>query len=219
MSPNELLVLARGPLFDVAVAVFVIGVVIRLFEVLSLGRATQYSEARGTEFGPGMKAIATKMLPDREKMAGSPVVMVAGYLFHIGFFLCLLLFVPHIELIASTTGIRWPGLPTATVDAASVVTMLALVVLFVNRRTNKLLRFLSTTEDYFLLVVCLLVMLSGYVAFHRIVNPYPLALSLHILSAELLLVVFPFTKLMHAFTLFLARWYNGAMAGRKGVES
>jgi hypothetical protein len=32
-------------------------------------------------------------------------------------------------------------------------------------------------------------------------------------------VVFPFTKLIHAFTLFMARYYNGAFAGRRGVES
>ena len=32
------------------------------------------------------------------------------------------------------------------------------------------------------------------------------------------MIVFPFTKLMHAFTLFMARWYNGAIAGYKGVE-
>jgi nitrate reductase gamma subunit len=50
-------------------------------------------------------------------------------------------------------------------------------------------------------------------------NPYPLVLGLHILSVELLLVVFPFTKLMHALTFVIARWFNGAIAGRKGVQS
>jgi nitrate reductase gamma subunit len=43
-------------------------------------------------------------------------------------------------------------------------------------------------------------------------------LALHILSVELLLIVIPFTKLMHLFTFALARWYNGAIAGRKGVK-
>jgi nitrate reductase gamma subunit len=46
-----------------------------------------------------------------------------------------------------------------------------------------------------------------------------LLLVLHIGSVELLMVAFPFTKLMHAFTLFMARYYNGAMAGRKGVNA
>jgi hypothetical protein len=36
---------------------------------------------------------------------------------------------------------------------------------------------------------------------------------------ELLLVVLPFTKLIHTFTVFFSRWYNGAIAGRKGVAS
>ena len=43
--------------------------------------------------------------------------------------------------------------------------------------------------------------------------------ALHILSVELLMVLFPFTKLSHAFTLWIARWYNGAIAGYKGVQS
>ena len=33
------------------------------------------------------------------------------------------------------------------------------------------------------------------------------------------LVVLPFTKLTHMFTAFIARWYNGAIFGRKGVQS
>jgi nitrate reductase gamma subunit len=44
-------------------------------------------------------------------------------------------------------------------------------------------------------------------------------LGLHILSVEALMIAFPFTKLMHTFTVFLSRWYNGAMSGRRGVES
>jgi nitrate reductase gamma subunit len=49
--------------------------------------------------------------------------------------------------------------------------------------------------------------------------PYQTMLGLHILSVEILLILFPFTKLMHFFTLFIARWYNGAAFGRRGVQS
>jgi nitrate reductase gamma subunit len=44
-------------------------------------------------------------------------------------------------------------------------------------------------------------------------------LGIHILSVELLMVMLPFTKLMHTFTLFMARWYNGAISGYRGVQS
>jgi nitrate reductase gamma subunit len=47
--------------------------------------------------------------------------------------------------------------------------------------------------------------------------PYTLMLALHILSVEILLIVLPFTKLFHAFTLFGSRWYNGKVNGQRGV--
>jgi nitrate reductase gamma subunit len=62
-------------------------------------------------------------------------------------------------------------------------------------------------------------LVTGYLAFHRIGLAPPMLIALHILSVELLMVIFPFTKLMHAFTLFMARYYNGAIAGYKGVHS
>jgi nitrate reductase gamma subunit len=48
---------------------------------------------------------------------------------------------------------------------------------------------------------------------------YTLMLALHLFSVELLLVLLPFTKLFHTFSLFISRWYNGDFFGRKGVAS
>jgi nitrate reductase gamma subunit len=78
---------------------------------------------------------------------------------------------------------------------------------------------ISTVEDYLVWGVTFLVVLSGYLAYHRVINPYPLALGIHILTAEIFLIVLPFTKLIHIFTAVIARWYNGASFGRRGVES
>ncbi len=88
-----------------------------------------------------------------------------------------------------------------------------------HRITNPVMRMITTKEDWLVWLVTFLPLLTGYIAYHQMIDPYPLALGLHLLSVEILLVVFPFTKLTHAFTLFLARWYNGAMSGRRGVES
>ena len=33
------------------------------------------------------------------------------------------------------------------------------------------------------------------------------------------MIAFPFTKLMHAVTFVMARYYNGSIQGRKGAES
>src|SRR5690606_38983087 len=126
---------------------------------------------------------------------------------------------PHIKLIHSLTGLSWPALPTSLVDLVTVLTLIALLVVLVHRLMDPVKRLLSGFGDYLAWAVTFLPLLTGYMAYHHLMLDYTLLLALHILSAELLLVVFPFTKLTHTFTLFIARWYNGDIAARKGVAS
>jgi len=81
------------------------------------------------------------------------------------------------------------------------------------------MRFLSRFQDYLAWLLTLLPVATGYIAFHRVGLAPPILIAVHIISVELFLIVFPFTKLMHAFTLFMSRYYNGAIAGYKGVKS
>ena len=215
----DFLLWARGTAFDVALTIFIIGVIIRLFEILSLGRPRSLAEPKGNQLLPGMKSVISRTLPDNGTFKRQPLTVIAGYLFHIGLLISLLLFIPHIELFNATVGFGWPGLPNPIVDAATVIAITGLLAALWNRLTNPVMKLLSDKEDYLVWLLTFLPLLTGYLAYHRLVNPYPFILGLHILSVELLLVLFPFTKLMHTFTLFLARWYNGAMNGRRGVES
>ncbi|MEN8177261.1 MAG: hypothetical protein ABFS39_01400 [Pseudomonadota bacterium] len=215
----DFLLWVKGPAFDVALAVFILGIMVRLFEVLMLGRKPDLSEARGSTLGPGLRTVLTRTLPETGSLKRSPFTVIGGYIWHIGFLICLLLFIPHIEMLNATLGIKWPGLPNHIVDAVSAVTIVTLIAMLVDRLLHPVKRFLSGAEDYLVWVVTFLPLLTGYFAFHRMIDPYPLVLGLHILSVELLMVVFPFTKLMHAITFLIARWYNGAIAGRRGVQS
>jgi nitrate reductase gamma subunit len=218
-TATDFLLWVRGPGFDFALVVFILGVIIRLLEVLVLGRKTDYADPRGGELGPGFLTVITRTLPESGSFKGSPFTVIGGYIWHIGFFISLFLFVPHIELIHNMTGLIWPGIPSNLVDAVAAVTIVTLVAMLFSRLTHPVKKYLSGPEDYLTWLVTFLPMLTGYLAYHRMIDPYPLALGLHILSVEVLMIVFPFTKLMHAFTFIIARWYNGAMAGRRGVQS
>jgi nitrate reductase gamma subunit len=215
----DFLLWVRGTAFDVAATVFVVGVLLRLFEIFSLGRRPDLAEPRGSQFLPGLKTVGTRMLPDAGTFRRQPLTVVLGYVFHVGLLVSLVFFVPHIELFRETFGFGWPGLPTPIVDAAAVLAIVALLAVLWHRLTNPVMRVLNRGEDWLVWALTFLPILTGYLAYHRLVNPYPLILGLHILSVEVLMVLFPFTKLMHTFTLFAARWYNGAMSGRRGVES
>jgi nitrate reductase gamma subunit len=219
MSGPELLLWARGTGLQIAVAIFVFGLLVRFVELWLLGRKTDLSVARANPMKPGLRTVVSRSLPMPGALKHAPLVFLGGYIFHIGFLLTLLFYVPHIHFLRSIFGFGWPGLPPFLIDVIGLVTIATLIALLVQRFTDPVRRFLSRADDYVAWTVTFLPLLSGYAAFHRLGTDFTTMLALHILSVELLLIVIPFTKLMHMFTFVLARWYNGAIAGRKGVAS
>ncbi len=219
MNEIDFLNWVRGPGFQIASIIFVAGVIIRLLEIVMLGRATNLAEAKGSEASSGFRTIFSRFKPAEGMMQRSMITIVAGYIFHLGLFITIFLFAPHILLFKDLTGLSWPALPNPIVDAVTVVTIITLIVVLVNRLMNKVLRYLTTFEDILVWAVTILPLITGYMAYHRIGMSGPSMLAFHILSVELLMIVFPFTKLMHTFTLFMARYYNGAISGYRGVQS
>jgi nitrate reductase gamma subunit len=219
MTETDFLLWVRGPGLQIASVIFVVGVVVRLFGILTLGRAPNLAEPRGSAMAGGMRTMLTRFFPDSSMYKRTAFTTIAGYVFHIGFFVTLFLYAPHILVIDSVMGVSWPALPTPIVDATAVLTMITLVAVLLHRISDPVQRFLSRFQDYFVWFLTILPVVTGYIAFHRIGLPPPTLIAIHILSVELLMIAFPFTKLMHTFTLFMARWYNGAIAGYKGVNS
>ena len=219
MTETELLTWVRGPGFQIATIIFVLGIMLRLFEILMLGRKANLAEAKGSEMSSGLRTVFSRTLPDASTFKRSAFTVTAGYIFHIGLFVVIFLFAPHILLFKDIIGFGWPALPSTVIDATAVVTIITLVIVLVHRLRDPVKRFLSNFDDYLGWFVTILPLVTGYIAFHRIGMSAPSLIAIHILSVELLMVVFPFTKLMHMFTLILARWYNGAISGYRGVQS
>jgi nitrate reductase gamma subunit len=219
MTETELLMWVRGPALQFATVVFVLGVVVRIFEILILGRKANLAEPRGSAVAGGLRTIITRTVPDRGTLQRSTFNVVAGYVFHIGLFITIFLFTPHILLFNDIFGVSWPALPTPVIDAVTIVSVITLLAVLLHRISSRVMRFLSGFQDYFVWLVTTLPLVTGYIAFHRIGLPPPQLIAIHILSVELLMVVFPFTKLMHTFTLLMARYYNGSIAGYRGVNS
>jgi nitrate reductase gamma subunit len=217
MNELQLLTWARGPGLDIAVGIFLLGVLWRLIEIYTLGRKKDLAAPRHAAGASGLHTVFRRSLPPPGMLKRSPVSYIGGYIFHIGLAVIVFLGAPHILLIANLTGLSWPGLPSQFIDLVAVVTMAAMVVMLVDRINKPAKRFLSTFEDWFTWTVTFLPVLTGWLAVQHLLLPYTTMLTLHILSAELLLVVLPFTKLFHAFTLFGSRWYNGSANARKGV--
>lgn len=220
MNSAEFLLWVRGPVLQFAVIVFLFGMIVRVIEIVALGRKENLAATRGSGVQAGIRTMFTRSLPaDKNTFNRSMVTWVTGYVFHIGLFVVIFFLAPHISLFKSFLGFGWPALSTPIVDMFAVITMLALLVVLYHRLTNPVLKFLSTPADYLVWVLTFVPLLTGYMSYHHLLLPYNWLLGLHILSVEFLLILFPFTKLSHAFTLFFARYYNGFAAGQKGVKS
>jgi nitrate reductase gamma subunit len=218
----DLLGFARGPALKVALAVFCFGVVWRIvgFVLLRIRRDLNKPRASTLRYlGSGLLAVGTRSWPHREFIARTGPGEALGYSYHLGLFAMVLLFTPHIVFIGGLLGFTWPGLPSSFITVVSVLTLTLFLAVLFRRVTHPVIRMLSNFDDYFSWFVTMLVIVTGLAATAHLGARYERLLGLHILSFDLLLVWFPFGKLMHAFYLVPSRAINGALLARKGAVS
>jgi len=217
-----LLDFARGPAMNFALAVFVVGVLWRLLGIALLNFRRPLSEPRNRwlkAFLGGLAVSGSRSWPHREFIGRTGYGELLGYSYHIGLFIIILTFAPHITFIKSLFGVTWPALGSTWIHIISVLTLTLLVAVLIRRVSHRVLKRLSNFDDYFSWFVTTLVIVTGLMATGHIGARYETLLAWHLLSFELLLVWFPFGKLMHAFFIFPSRTINGYYLSRKGAAS
>ena len=152
-------------------------------------------------------------------MRNQPVFTLVFFLFHICLLGVPLFLLAHNTLWDAAFGFSLWSMSEGVADVLTVVLMLTVVFLFLRRLIRPEVRILTTAWDYSLLLLTLLPFLTGFLAYHQW-GPYQTMLILHILFAELLLIVIPFSKLGHVILFFFSRAFIGfEMGGRRGARS
>ena len=216
----SLLDFARGPALRWAVIIFVIGIVWRLTALLLASRK-QLEPTKGSATSGGIRTLLTRSAPAHELEKNIVFQHYSGYAWHISMFVVLLFFAPHMLFFKEILGFGWPTLPNLFITFFSVVTVGILLVLLARRVMNPVLRKISTLDDYISWFIAFLPFLTGLMAFTHITfgMRYETVLALHFLSVALLLVWFPFGKLMHAIFIWPSRYKVGAAFARRGVRA
>ena len=218
----ELLEFARGPALKVALVVFCFGVLWRLMGTVLLRYHRHLSEPRDGYFKAFMLGLlvgGSRSWPHKQYIKRTGYGEALGYAYHIGLFIVILLFAPHIIFFGSFIGARWPALPNSVVTIFAVITLTLFVAVLARRLGHPVLRRLSNFDDFFSWFVVALLLVSGLMATAHVGAPYHTILGLHILSFDLLLIWYPFGKLMHAFYIFPTRAVDGYVMTRKGAPS
>lgn len=217
---------ARGPLFAVTFLIMVFGlmrlVIIQVYSLVAM-------KGRRLRNAPWRKILAdalTWVVPIRHLIPGTKLFSVISFLFHIGIIIVPLLLADHIVLWERFLGISLPAIGYTLADALTIFTLVALGILFGYRVLLPRLRSMSRPSDYCLLAVIFLPFATGYAASHPNVNPvsWDVMMLMHLLSAELLFILIPFTKLAHIVLFFFDRvsavhWQLRPGAGDRVAEA
>ena len=109
---------------------------------------------------------------------------------------------------------------------AAGATIIAMLLALFARMTNPVRRKISIADDWITWTITFLPVITGMavitepsaivLARDHVIYRGPLAV--HLITLELLLIWFPFGKLMHAFTIFVARGSTGMLFERKGAS-
>lgn len=198
---------AKGPLFALTFLIMLLGLVrLVLIQVYSLATG----KGRRLRQAPWRKIIheaITWIVPVRHLIPGTKFFSSVSYLFHIGVLLVPLFLADHIALWNGFLGTNLPSIGCGLADVLTLFTTASIIVLLCFRIFSARLRSMSRRSDYVLLIVILLPFASGYIAMHPSYNPFPwdVVMLVHLLSAELLFVLIPFTKLAHIVLFFFDR--------------
>ena len=225
----DLLEFARGPALAFAWFVFVAGTLWRLLGVLRRPRLPDRSPARVGAPPPllaAWRAIGRGMWP--RQAFGQSVLLISlnGYVFHIGLALVFLGYAPHIAFVRRLTGLSWPALPDALMYLAAGATIVSLLLALWLRLTDPVRKMISNADDLITWTLTFLPIVTGMALLsepsatilargHAV---YPGPLAVHLLTLELLLIWFPFGKLMHAILFAFSRGATGIRFSHRGVE-
>lgn len=219
-----LLEFARGPAMEWSLIILVAGIVLRFAGIFLLTRHKTYFRTKGgSTLAAGLRTIGTRSAPTPDLEHRVRFSHYTGYLWHIGLFITVLFYAPHILFFESILGFGWPALPTSVVLAAAAVTLAVLIALLIRRMVHPVLKTISGFDDYASWFVTTLPLVTGLVAFGHLGADfgwrYETLLAVHILSVELLFVYFPFGKLFHPFSIWFTRYMIGGQMEQRGVRA
>lgn len=207
----------EGPLWYFAAFVFVVGVLWRLIDIFRRRSKPDLAPPNGDAFEGAVMTVLTRSWTAKGFTKGATFHLIAGYMFHLGLFILLFFAAPHIDFYEQRLfGFGWTAAPHWLFIVSAELAFAGLMLMWLRRMLHPVMRQISTFDDHASAFLTFIVMLTGCLA---LLQSHDSLRAIHMLTVELLMIYFPFSRLMHAFTFGISRAYTGAAMGRKGVEA
>ncbi len=189
----------RGALFRLAFALMVLGLLrIFLLSVLGIAEAYRRSPDKIVPWKDVARRTVAWLVPVG-LWRRRPAYSVTSFLFHIGLISVPLLLAAHALLWRRSTGLPWPAMSQGWANWLTVLTIATGLGLFFGRVFLRASRALSRPQDYAWPLLLIIPFTTGYVCSNFAVSArtYQATMLLHIYTADLIMMMIPFSKIAH----------------------
>jgi len=190
---------ARGPVFWAALTFMVLGLIRRV--AITVWEAARALRRAGDKDIPALQVLSAtlKWLVPVDRLGNRPLLSLTTVVFHVSIILVPLFLAGHIALWEPVLGFAWPAMPNYLATALTLAAMVSALALLVERVASRATRTLGRFQDYALPLVVAVPFASGFLLMHPGLNPFSHEATFfgHVMSANLVLVLIPVTKLSH----------------------
>ncbi len=218
----------RGPLFRLSFILMVLGLG-RIFVLTIIGmiEALNRSDDKTVAWKDAIIKTFSWLIPVVSLWRKRPLYSFISVMFHIGLILVPLFLFAHVQLWKGTIGFSWFALPQYLANYLTLITIIASISLFLMRTMSSASRALSRKQDYIWPLLLAVPFLTGYLCANGSIKPstYQQLMFIHIYSANLIMVMIPFTKIAHCVLMPMSQlvtaigWKFPVGAGDKVIET
>jgi len=190
---------ARGPFFWAALTFMFLGLARHVFVTIwEVRRVTRRAGDKNIPYGKIAMTTLSWLFP-LGKLSNRVVVGLTSLFFHVAVILVPVFLAGHIALWQRGTGLSWPSLPYLLADVLTITAVVTASLLVLQRAIAKPTRTLSRFQDYFIPIYITVPFVTGFLVMHPAWNPfaYESTLLVHVMSANILFILIPMTKLSH----------------------
>lgn len=210
---HEIYAFLRGPMVWISFTVFLAGSVYRLVSMWRLAKKKDAVIFHYMSVFYSLRSLLHWVSPFGSlNMRKNPVMTVVAFLFHICLFATPIFLSAHVILIKESWDISWGWMPDHMADLLTVI-VIGCCLFFAGRRLMRPdVRYLTSVSDYLILGAIAAPFVTGLWTYHQW-PAFSKMMLLHMASAEILLMMIPFTRLNHMLFFPFTRGYMGSEFG------
>ncbi len=197
---EALLDFAKGSLFRLSLAIMILGLIrLVLLTVYGALKANWRAGDKTLRWGYIIRYTLYWVFPVNKLFKRRPVYSLLSILFHAGLILVPIFLLSHNQLWEKSLGITWFAIGKNLADILTVTTIITGIILVIVRLSSMPSRFLSRKQDYLWPILLIIPFITGFLAANGGLtsSSYHFCMLAHVLSADLILLLIPFTKIAH----------------------